>query len=49
MNLNNMTNTEKEATGDVTVVEKVENSSMAQIAASNERIRQMDQLHRKLK
>ena len=49
VNLNNMTNTEKEATGDVTVVEKVENSSMAEIAASNERIRQMDQLHRKLK
>ena len=44
-----MTNTEKEATGYVTVVEKVEHSSMAQIAASNERIRQMDQLHRKLK
>ena len=36
-----MTNTEKEATGDVTVVEKVENSSMAQIAASNERISYM--------
>ena len=41
VNLNNMTNTEKEATGDVTVVEKVENSSMAQIAASNERISYM--------
>ena len=44
-----MTNTEKEATGYVTVVEKVENSSMAQIAASNERISQMDKLNRKLR
>ena len=40
-----MTNTEKEATGDVTV----ETASMAQIAASNERISQMDKLNRKLK
>ena len=46
---NNMTNTDKESTGDIAVVEKVENTSAAHIKASNERIRQMDQLQRKLK
>lgn len=46
---NVMTNSEKEATSDVTVVEKVETASIAQISASNERISQMDQLNRKLK
>ena len=47
--LNIMTNTEKEATGEVTVVEKVETASVAQISASNERLSQMDKLNRKLK
>ena len=44
-----MTNTDKEPTGDIAVVKKEENTSQAHIKASNERIRQMDQLQRKLK
>ena len=44
-----MTNTDKESTGDIAVVEKEENASQARIKASNEQIRQMDQLQRKLK
>ena len=47
--LNIMTNTEKEATGDVAVVEKVDTAAVAQISASNERLSQMDKLNRKLK
>ena len=46
---NNMTDTDKEPTGDIAVVEKEETTSQADIKASNERIRQMDQLQRKLK
>ena len=45
---NNMTDTDKEPTGDIAVVEKEETTSQADIKASNERIRQMDQLQRKL-
>ena len=45
-----MTNTEKEATGEVTVVEKVDTAAVAQIvSASNERLSHMDKLNRKLK
>ena len=44
-----MTDTDKETTGDIAVVEKEETTSQADIKASNERIRQMDQLQRKLK
>ena len=42
-----MTNTEKEATGDVAVVEKVDTATIAQISASNERLSQMEKLKRK--
>ena len=45
-----MTNTEKEATGEVAVAEKVDTAAVAQIvSASNERLSQMDKLNRKLK
>ena len=44
-----MTNTEKEATGDLAVVEKVDPPAATQISASNERLSQMDKLNRKLK
>ena len=39
----------KEPVGEVAIVEKEETSSQAEIKASNERIKQMDQLQRKLK
>ena len=45
----NMTETGKEPTGDIAIMEKEETPSQAEIKASNERIKQMDQLQRKLK
>ena len=39
----------KESGGDIAIVEKEETPSQAEIKASNERIKQMDQLQRKLK
>ena len=45
-----MTTTEKEATNEVAIVEKVDTAAVAQIvSASNERLIQMDKLNRKLK
>ena len=45
-----MTNTEKEATGEEAIVEKVDTAAVAQIiSASNERLSHMDKLNRKLK
>ena len=44
-----MTTNEKEATGDVAVVDKVDTAAVVQIvSASNERLSQMDKLKRKL-
>ena len=39
----------KEPCGDIAIVDKEETPSQAEIKASNERIKQMDQLQRKLK
>ena len=39
----NMTKTGKEPTGYIAIMEKEETTSQAEIKASNERIRQMDQ------
>ena len=39
----------KEPVGDIAIVEKEETLSQAEITASNERIKLMDQLQRKLK
>ena len=45
-----MTNTEKEATGEVAIVEKVDIAAVAQIVSeSNEQLSQLDKLNRKLK
>ena len=45
----NMTDSgNKETVGDIAVVEKIETRSQAEIMASNERIKQMEQLQRKL-
>ena len=44
-----MTETGKEPAGDIAIMEKEETPSQAEIKASNGRIKQMDQLQRKLK